>query len=344
LFLSAFGLSLVASKAGAACAQPITELLGVTFSADGTRLAVAGKGGFRVFRQIAPNKWTSETGAQGNDFDYAVSFAPHGQMLAVGCSDGTVEMRDSNRSMRLQTMANLSMSAIAFSPDGGMLAAVGCRLNRGSPNPLVGIAEVWDVSTGRRLAALGVSPYTLNCVAFSPDGKRIAVGGAGLHAVLELWDISTETRLRRLETAASSAAPKSSSFNTWIWAVVFSPDGSTLIASDSGGSKGHYTSALESWDVASGRRVKVVIGDFRVAYSPNGDTRAQASESLPGWKVDLYSVPTGGRKTTFLVNSAVHSMCFSPTGDMLACGTSGCTVDIWRVATGNHLTTLNINR
>ena|ERR1039457_3650795 len=69
LFLSAFGLSLVASKAGAACAQPITELLGVTFSADGTRLAVAGKGGFRVFRQIAPNKWTSETGAQGNDFD-----------------------------------------------------------------------------------------------------------------------------------------------------------------------------------------------------------------------------------------------------------------------------------
>jgi WD40 repeat protein len=60
-----------------------------------------------------------------------------------------------------------SVAAINFSPDGKWIAAASAD----------GTAHIWDAVTGANLLSLPVDSGGTGDVAFSPDGKRLAVGG-----------------------------------------------------------------------------------------------------------------------------------------------------------------------
>jgi WD40 repeat protein len=77
--------------------------------------------------------------------------------------------------------------ALAFSPNGKMLAA-GRKRPPQKPGPFEGVVSLLDPRTGKELAILGGHPNAVECLAFSPDGKTLAVGSA--HQVLKIWDIS----------------------------------------------------------------------------------------------------------------------------------------------------------
>src|SRR6266566_4414586 len=93
--------------------------------------------------------------------------------------------------------------ALAYSPDGRTLASASAD----------GTARLWDLTTGTLTATLQSPAARAYCVAFSPDGKSLAVGFGGPRGLVQLWDLDP---LRRRESWAAH------DYNTR--GLVFSPD------------------------------------------------------------------------------------------------------------------------
>jgi WD40 repeat protein/tetratricopeptide (TPR) repeat protein len=103
---------------------------------------------------------------------------------------------------------------LGFSPDGGRLA-----LADGGSQTLL----VWDASTGRELVRSGQGPPMAMDVAWSPDGRRLAVA-ARLQVKIMDADTGEEVLVLR---GLRQVVPNANGFNA---SARFSPDGKSLLA------------------------------------------------------------------------------------------------------------------
>ena len=88
------------------------------------------------------------------------------------------------------------MNAVAFSPDGSLLAlALSDKTVR-----------LWDASTGREVRKLEGHTSSVRAVAFSPDGSLLA--SASGDETVRLWDASTGQELHKFEDISSIATIK----------------------------------------------------------------------------------------------------------------------------------------
>ncbi len=110
-----------------------------------------------------------------------------------------------------------------------------------SPPPLIPEGEAWD--SWEALVA-GISRRSsVNSVAFSPDGSRLASGGDD--GTVRVWDVGSGAEIRVLEGHGDSVS-----------SVAFSPDGSRLASGGVGGKVRH-------WQAASGMPLGVLVGGQR---------------------------------------------------------------------------------
>jgi WD40 repeat protein len=261
----------------------------------------------------------------------SVALSPDGKLVAAvvqtfvtaGSSVNMLAIRNAADGTLLAsqpTAANLLAPSLTFSPDGKTIALAGQSVTYTAAGAqFTGVLELWSVATGKRIAALPTtSSVIVNAVAFSPDGKILAVGGQNATlGVLELWNVAALASI----TSQVQAGP--GSFYT---ALAFSPDGATLAVGGGSIAGG----LLDLWNVAAGERVGALTtsannGVSAVAFSPNGKTLAVAGTKTSSNTavLELLDLPTGTLRASVTPTPAtnrIHTLAFSPHGNALFMG------------------------
>ncbi len=212
--------------------QVASYAVGVSISADGTMLATAGGGGVKLW-DVATGAALGRIGDGRNAGD--VAFSPTEPLVAfivdgyLQSGGGDAEIWDVARRSLVTTLhidaADVLGWAVAFSPDGRMLAT-------GGNDPLV---HLWDVRTGKLIRELeqnvGNAVWALE---FSPDGRILAISGGDSFA--SLWDVATGAQIGpRLGVGSREAM------------LDLSPDGRRLLMTSGNGQGAVWDIDPESW-------------------------------------------------------------------------------------------------
>lgn len=150
-------------------------------------------------------------------------------------------------------------------------------------------------------------------VAFSPNGKYLAVGYATNGAIL--IDVATQTAI------------KSFKHDDWVYSVAFSNDGKILITCDG--------KSIIFWDITTATKInEIPNGEHVYTLSLSTDGKIIASA---GYKdIKLWNISTGELIKSFVgFDSWVYSVSISPDSKLLAGVGADLSVKIWDVSTGN---------
>ncbi|NMF61279.1 eIF2A-related protein [Brasilonema octagenarum] len=160
---------------------------------------------------------------------------------------------------------------------------------------------------------------SIEAVAFSPNGKLLAVGDT--NGQIRVWQVANGKEIFNFQAHTS-----------WIVSIAFSCDGVTFVS----GSKDR---TIRLWDVRTGECLKILQEHSSVVtsvvFSPDGQTLASGSADQT---IRLWDVRTGECLKTLQEHSnVVRSVIFSPDGQTLASGSTDQTVRLWNVRTGECL-------
>jgi WD40 repeat protein len=301
----------------------------VTFSQDGKLLASAG-----VDRAV--KLWNPTTGQKLGEFEGHTGpvtdlvFSPDGQRLASASEDKSVRVWDAGtvQATLVFTRHPSPVQGVAFSPDGKWIASVSGFIspdqwagNRGVFGNLV----LWDAITGREVfsAADGIDR---TCVAFSPDGKRLATGEF-TRGPVDQGPVKSTVRVWNLETRASVLALEGHKDS--ITRVAFCPSGKKLASSS-------LDNTLKLWDAATGKEAFTFheeAGALGLSFSPDGVRLASGSGDHT---VKLWAPPAPEASIHRPTGLPVNHVVFSPDGQRLA-GSSGGQIQVWEVGTGKKV-------
>ncbi len=250
------------------------------------------------------------------------AFSPDGRTLYTGAEDSTANIWDvaGDRRLARRFRANLALRgdessppAFSLSPNGRTLAA-GEFVDGG-----VGLIDAETLRATGGFEAFPTGPIL--AVEFSPDGRRLAVGGQ--NGGVGVWDAESGRRVGPLLLAPRG--PEVDNPHS-VQALAFGSGGKLAGASVGG--------AVRVWD-ADGREIveplrlpHFVLG---LAFSPDGAQLAipfgARFEGPDG--IEIRDVRSGERIARLRSGEDVRSVAFSPDGSLLAVGRLDGTVLFW---------------
>jgi WD40 repeat protein len=223
-----------------------------------------------------------------------------------------------------------TQSRVLFSPNGRRLATVDNK-----------DVVVWDLVTGKRIAAVSVARVSRECgwaeIAFSADGKRLAVcrGREKDQLRYTVWDVDAN------KPALELALP----VTDWAY-LALSPDGKLLATWEHLNDSRPVTRPEDDrnlriivWEVDSGKQVHKfqVVGassGHKVCFSPDGKTAA-----VVGTRIELWDTTTWTKSREVSGNRGYwpngDGVAFSPDGKLLAILLGDGTVDLRDAGTGD---------
>jgi WD40 repeat protein len=180
-----------------------------------------------------------------------------------------------------------SVRALAFSPDDKYLVATSSEPEE------AGHATVWELASGRICFSLK-EPKGIPSAAFSPDGKRLVLGGFTENAVV-------------IDTAKWSIERQLPGHGKAARGVAFAHDGKTLAVTS-------YDGFIRLWDVSDWSEKKTLENAhagwvYAAAFSRDGKTLATCSADNTA---KLWDLDSGKCLHTFEHGSLVRRIVFTP--------------------------------
>jgi WD40 repeat protein len=264
--------------------------------------------------------WDKATGKELHRFQghqravMSACITKDGKTLASISQDFTVRLWDmgTGKEVRKLNAPRGGYYDLSFSPDEQTLVCCGQNVT------------VWETKTYRMIHEFELNIQVwLTCLAFSPDGKTLAVGSRD--GLIRFWDTANWKLVRQVQAHLKE--------KRGVTSLAFSPNGKYLASAGEDG-------LLSLRNAATGEEIRPLFkgkprGCSRLAFSP--DSKMLAWFWGAELAIRLFEVPTG--KEIRQIQESQHliqAVAFSPDGKTLA-SAGFSTVRLWDVPTGKEL-------